>query len=350
MDRHALAGDPAATPAALALARVARGLTQAELAGRSGISQAYLSKAEKGAVEMTGERLTRVAAALEYPVEFFAADPSESPAPTACAFPRKRNSLPTSADKRVRALLELTRMQVEPLLDDATPAVRVPRRAAGEADWISPAEMAGEVRRQANMPSGPIPDLVGLLEKLGVIVVVRDLGNRRLDALGQWPDGHRPLILVNSTAPADRRRFTTAHEMGHAVLHVAPTPDQEMEADQFAAELLMPAHDGHRALNDVDLLKLAQLKAQWGMSMASLLRRAHNLGRINDYRYRQLNIELSGAGYRTNEPVALQHEMPRLLPQVIDRRQAAGEPIQELAARARMIEHEFQFLYVEVDS
>jgi Zn-dependent peptidase ImmA (M78 family) len=297
---------------------------------------------------MAGDRLARVAETLGYPVEFFTTEPSQSPAPTACAFPRKRNSLPTSAEKRARALLEVTSMQVEALLDQAVPAVTVPRRAPRDEGWISPAEMAGEVRRLAGFASGPISDLVGLLERLGVIVVVLNLGNRRLDALGHWPDGHRPLMLVNSTAPADRRRFTMAHELGHAVLHFAPSENQEAEADQFAAELLMPAQDGHRALHDIDLPKLARLKAAWGMSMASLLHRAYDLGRVSDYRYRQLNVELSAAGYRTKEPVALEHEKPGLLPEIIDRCRASGESIEQLASRARMTKQEFQALYVEV--
>lgn len=324
-------------------------MTQAELARVSGVSQAFLSKAEKGAVELTGARLADVASALGYPVGFFTVDVAATPAPTACAFPRKRNSLPTSAEKQVRALLEVTRLQVEALLDETTPPTRLERRTVADEDWISPAEMAGQVRRQAGHPSGPIPNLVELLETLGVVVVVRDLGNRRLDALGEWPTGHRPLMLINATAPADRRRFTLSHELGHAVLHTAPTPNQEPEADQFAAELLLPAADAHRLFTgDLELGRLAELKPIWGMSMAALARRAWDVGCISDYRYRQLNIDLSAAGYRTNEPVALDYETPVLLPTAIERRRRAGEDTHELARRARMTDDEFTSLYLEV--
>lgn len=317
----------------------------------SGVSQAYLSKAEKGAVDLSGQRLAGVADALRYPVDFFTVDLAATPAPTACAFPRKRNSLPTSAEKRVRALLEITRMQVDALLldsDGSVPPVRLERRAAGDEDWISPAEMAARIREQAGVPSGPIPNLVKLLEDLGVVIVVRDLGNRRLDALGEWPSGHRPLMLINVTAPADRRRFTLSHELGHAVLHVAPRPDQESEADRFAAELLLPAADGRRLFDaDLDLARLAELKPVWGMSMAALVRRAWDLDSISDYRYRQLNIELSAAGYRTREPVLLQYEDPGLLSRAVDRRLSAGETLSQLAREARMTDDEFTSLYLE---
>jgi Zn-dependent peptidase ImmA (M78 family) len=207
--------------------------------------------------------------------------------------------------------------------------------------------MAAQVRAQAGLPNGPIPNLTELLERLGVLIVVRDLGSRRLDAVGQWPEGRRPLFLVNSAAPADRRRFTSAHELGHAVLHTAPTDDHEQEADAFAAALLMPAEDGHKVLHDIDLPSLARLKAAWGMSMAALLRRAHDLGHVNDYRYRQLNMELAAAGYRTSEPVELAPERPTTITDVIKRLQSAGQTVADLAAHARMTIDEFQDLYLE---
>lgn len=76
-------------------------------------------------------------------------------------------------------------------------------------------------------------------------------------------DGQRPIIGVNSRHHPNRRRFTLAHELGHFVLHsdalagqvhvdrgfrvlmrdqksASGTDGREIEANQFAAELLMP--------------------------------------------------------------------------------------------------------------
>ena len=73
------------------------------------------------------------------------------------------------------------------------------------------------------------------------------LGEAALQPLG---DGHA--IVVRGASNERRRRFTIAHEVGHFVLHpgrLAPERGgavnaawqlQEREADQFAAELLMP--------------------------------------------------------------------------------------------------------------
>jgi hypothetical protein len=68
-------------------------------------------------------------------------------------------------------------------------------------------------------------------------------------------EGARPKILINSTIPLTRRKFTLAHEIGHIVIpwhtgtivsHIDPGEvdfayrEMEAEANRFAAELLMP--------------------------------------------------------------------------------------------------------------
>lgn len=62
----------------------------------------------------------------------------------------------------------------------------------------------------------------------------------------------RRMIIVNQSAPRSRRRFSIAHEIGHVVLRhgairlmLEKTPNgrpawQEIQANAFAAELLMP--------------------------------------------------------------------------------------------------------------
>jgi Zn-dependent peptidase ImmA (M78 family) len=64
-------------------------------------------------------------------------------------------------------------------------------------------------------------------------------------------------IVVNATDVVERRRFTVAHEVGHFMLHLSQVGDGvsddqfyrsnlggqlETEANQFAADLLMPYH------------------------------------------------------------------------------------------------------------
>ena len=202
------------------LVRVARGLTQTELAKRAGLSQGLLSKVEAGTVDLEDDRLAAIAAALNVPVPRLTTSAPTGGVLSACAFHRKRNSLPVSDANRIRANLDLRRMQVETLhSDSARSAVTIERTAPSEDDWDNPETIALEVREAMGLGDGPIPDLVSAVEKTGAVVIVADLGAARIDAIGSWPTGHRPVFMLNASTSADRRRFTLAHEFGHAVMH-----------------------------------------------------------------------------------------------------------------------------------
>jgi hypothetical protein len=70
---------------------------------------------------------------------------------------------------------------------------------------------------------------------------------------------------MNSTVPGDRYRFTLAHELAHLVLHNHPAGDEEMEteADEFAAEFLMPAKEVRPYVAAPSLGRLGRAKAHW---------------------------------------------------------------------------------------
>ncbi len=105
------------------------------------------------------------------------------------------------------------------------------------------------------MTPGPVPDIVAVLEHAGALVITRDLDSDLLDAVSQWAEGGQPLLLVNTRAPGDRRRFSLAHELGHLVMHDEPGTGstQEKQADAFAAEFLMPASDIWQAFSDASI-------------------------------------------------------------------------------------------------
>ena len=333
----------------LQLVRVARGMTQSELAHRTGISQAVLSKVESGVVELDEQRLNTVADKLQVPLARLTTGEPTGGVLSACAFHRRRNSLSVSDANRIRANLDLRRMQVEALLPISDVDVTVPRKAPSDDDWDSPETIALDVREAMRLGEGPIDDLVAAVEATGAVVIVTDLGAARIDAIGSWPPGHRPVFMLNARTPADRRRFTLAHELGHAVMHELPSSDQESEADRFASELLMPSNSIRSELNDLDLPKLVTLKRRWGASMAALIRKARDVNAITDHDYKQLNIALSTAGYRTNEPVPLHEELPSLVGQAVHRRLDHGELVQQLADKALMTVEEFTSIYLKAD-
>jgi Zn-dependent peptidase ImmA (M78 family)/transcriptional regulator with XRE-family HTH domain len=319
----------AAHPAMLTLARESRGWTQSDLAAEmtlladgEAVSQGYVSRAEAGRLPVKGDRLAWFASALRYTPQMLCRTTDSGGVGVGLVHHRKRAAMGALALRRVHAILAMTRLQTEAITVAGREDDKHRFRHVIVDDLDTPADAAETVRLEWGLPSGPIANLVEVLEAAGAVLVVRDLQTRDLDAVSHWPQGQRPLILLNSTAPGDRFRFSLAHELGHIVMHTGPGDArlQEQQADQFAAEFLMP-HDA--ALADlqpgVDLARLRELKPKWGVSMAALAYRAKSLGVLSEWQYRSLMVEMSALGYRTTEPDTFEREIPQHLAEVVTR-------------------------------
>ncbi|MFD3373728.1 MULTISPECIES: helix-turn-helix domain-containing protein [unclassified Streptomyces] len=345
-----------AQPALLTLARESRGWTQSDLAGEmsrqavgEAVSQGYVSRAEAGRLTVKGERLALYAAALRYTPEMLCRATDTGGVGVGLVHHRKRASLGALALRRVHATLALTRLQVEGITaaDGEDHKHRFRRIVVDDLD--TPADASETLRLEWGLPAGPITNVVEVLEAAGALLVVRDLQTRDLDAVSQWPQGQRPLFLLNSTAPGDRFRFSLAHELGHIVMHTEPGDArlQEQQANQFAAEFLMPHEIVLPDLQaGVDLARLMKLKRRWGVSMAALALRAKALGVLSEWQYRSLMVEMSALGYRTTEPVTFERETPRYLAEVVTRlRQQHHLDLSETAHLAGLELEEFTEIY-----
>jgi Zn-dependent peptidase ImmA (M78 family) len=351
--------DSVAFAAMLVLARESRGITQAELAHRMSelaedgpVSQGYVSKAESGRLDVSGSRLSAYAAALEYPVGLLTVDPQVHGVGVGLVHHRKRASLGAPALRRIHAELALARFQTQALLDLAGEERQHRFHHIEVDDFDTAADAAAAVRKDWGLPDGPVRGLVNVIEDAGGLVLDRDLGARELDAVTQWIDGSLPLFLTNARAPADRSRFSLAHELGHVFLHNEPAAAavQERQADEFASELLLPADIIRKELkrNRLDLTRLRELKHQWGVSMAALLRRASTLGVVSEWQYRNLVVEMSALGYRTQEPSDLIREEPRFIPDLVARlRDNRGHSLAHLADAVGLLPDEFTRLYAD---
>jgi Zn-dependent peptidase ImmA (M78 family) len=136
-------------------------------------------------------------------------------------------------------------------------------------------------------------------------------------------------------------------------MHRLPSDTQEQEADAFAAELLAPAAEiapQLAGLTTRDLPRLLQLKAEWGISVAALIRRAKDLEIISDRQYREFQVKLGRLGWRTLEPGTLTPETPATLSKVIGvHRRDHQYSDSELAAAAVMTDQAFRKHYLSGD-
>lgn len=336
------------------LAREAKGWSQRELAEKAGVSQGFLSKVENGLLDLHGEQLEAVAAALDAPVALLVDDTPIRGLEVTCLHHRRRHSKMTAATKRqIEAVTHLTRITVEGLLHGIELIPEAQLRRIDIDEVTDPAEIARRLRVAWRIPTGPIPNITALLEAVGIVVVQRPLGTNAQDAVTTWPheQDRPPVMLVNTGLPTDRYRFTVAHELGHLVMHQLPRETQEAEANTFASEFLAPAEDITPQLVGLttrDFPRLMELKQQWGMSIAALIRRAKDLGQISDRQYREFQVQLGRLGWKRVEPGNLPPEGPQTLRRVIDTHRSEHHySPDELAHAAVMTTPAFMRHYLE---
>ena len=297
-------------------ARSSRGLSQSNLAEEAGISQALLSKIESGIVSASPEVVSKLSRVLKYPVGLFYETLSHQTLPP--AFFRRRMSLGKKAVDKITARMNLRRLHLDRMLESAEiPQCRVPRIDLDEIRG-GVSRVAQELRAGWNIPPGPVESVIAILEKNGVVVIECDFETNQVDGLSirSHVDEIPPIVMVSPTIPGDRLRFSICHELGHMILHhhmPIPPADCEAQADAFASEFLMPSREISSSLSKITLRRLAQLKQYWMVSMASLIMKAYDLGKITERQKTYFFTELSRRGWRTNEPVQIPRETPILI-------------------------------------
>ncbi|MGC1511997.1 MAG: XRE family transcriptional regulator [Acidimicrobiales bacterium] len=297
----------------LRVARRADGITQAELAERVGITQAALSRYENDLREPSQENVEAFAVALGVTPELLTSGQRIRGAMAVDAHMRRRATAPATVWRRIEARLNMHRLHTRRLMDEI--AVRA-EQSLPQLDPIDidAAAAARIVRMQWRMPVGTVNGLVRWMEAAGCIVIEEDFGTTRVDGMSQWIEDY-PVVLINSRLPVDRKRLTLAHELGHLVLHSAEfTENPEGEANQFAAEFLMPAAVIRPELRGVTLGKLHDLKRAWMVSMQALIERAWHLKLISAGERTRFYKQFSSRGWRTHEPLSdqLPPEVPAL--------------------------------------
>ncbi len=74
--------------------------------------------------------------------------------------------------------------------------------------------LAALVRQDWSLDDVPIDDMTRLVEmKGGIVFGEQRESDTRFDGLSGWINGERPVVVLNLSMPADRRRFSLAHEL-----------------------------------------------------------------------------------------------------------------------------------------
>ena len=330
-------------------AREIRGVTQDELLRRSGnpISAPALSQLERGVTRPSPPTLHALAAALGFPVGYFASrlgsSGTDDPDPTGYF----RSLRSTSARDRKRALGHVFLLHdLVAAIEDRLrlPAVSLPTELTDATTSRAAVEViAAEAREHLGLPTGPVDNVVRTLERHGTVIVRLSMEIDKVDAFSVAFEDRPLVVLTTDKLNRFRSRFDAAHELGHLVMHRDVTRwerEAEKQAHWFAAGLLMPADDIIDELPaSADWRNLLDLKTEWKVSIAALLKRAETLGVMSNHAYSNAMKVMSMRGWRRREPgddALGPPEAPMLLEAALNRLQEMGITLADLARHAAL--------------
>lgn len=307
-----------ANPVMITLARESRGKSQTDLAIDLDITQAAVSKLEKGQIPADGKLLEKLCTVLKYPESFFCRNFEIYPPPM--QFYRKHKTLPAKISKKIEAATNVYRLHIEQLLKSSEIDF-IPIPECDIDDFGSAREVATAVRQYLRLPRGYVRNMTDVIESMGIIIIPFDAGTHMFSGMTSIVNTENYVILVNSRMSGDRLRWTLAHELGHIVAHRMPTDRMEAEADEFASEFLMPFAEIASELTNLDVKKLAALKRHWKVSIGSIVTTATKTNLLSEWEQRQLRVKLADFGVtRTREPKELDIEVetPSLLDELLE--------------------------------
>lgn len=292
----------------LALARKMAGLSYQGLADKLNglVTKQALHKYEQGSMMPDSDKLIAFANALQVPVDFFYREDAVQLEEVDF---RKRKALTATHESAIKSTvrdrigryIELERIvNDEQRFEDPLAGTRC--RSGADAE-----RLAARVREAWGLGRQPIISVYELLEEHAIKVIEWE-GPDKFDGLHAKVDGH-VVVVLNSRMDNVRKRFTAAHELGHALLNPpADMAEKEKEdlCHRFAAALLIPADEFTRELGEkrakLWLEELVMLKQYWGISVAALMRRALDLEVITPNLYKWLCIQYNRQHWREQEP------------------------------------------------
>lgn len=307
----------------LKLARSAAGMSLRDLQQRIGnlVTAQAIGKYERDESMPSSGVLIALADALGVSVDYLVGD--QEMVLEAVEFRKKKiTSKREEAQVEAKVLHLLERyLLVEELLDLPSVEWDKPREAPYPVNQdVSEADRAARSLRQHwGLGSDPIPNLVELLEERGIKILAVELTNiDGLTARVRRPNkGAVPVIVVNRKDWGERQRFTLAHELGHMVMDVDSSVDEEKAAHRFAGAFLMPADalwaeiGKHRT--SIGGRELFYLKQLFGVSVQAITYRCKDLGIFSQSLFQRLFHEFSRLGWRSppyKEPSARPGEEP----------------------------------------
>jgi len=297
-------------------ARKMAGVSLQKLADALGnvVTKQSLNKYEQGVMKPDSTLLVKLSSVLNVPVDYFYAEPTVTVELTNPDY-RKHSSRISATQKA--AIEEKSRTQLERYLELENLLNLSEKSSYFEfnEEIITPddAEKAArKLRKDWDLGYDPIPDVVAMLEDKGYKVIEID-APKKFDGLSAEVNGLKVIVLNGNLYEGNncRKRFTALHELAHHSLTFPEGMEHKVEEKLchiFASTVLYPPEMAEKELHFERFHfyenELILIKERWGISISAIFHTAFRLSIINDYVFRNLNINYRSRGYHkdNNEP------------------------------------------------
>lgn len=276
------------------------GMTQQELATRTGINRSTIAQIENGkSKDFSISKLISISNALNTPVSYLYEAEQDSAEKRILYRAKKRltpENIPEifwivhSLYSRYKTLSDITNLIN---IGYIIPYYHVPFEPIYRRNRII-ISIAEKERNSIGIQAGQNYDLKKVLSKYADIF---EIPFSSFDILGFTifiDISHRPLIVINSLINPSQKRFIIAHEYGHLLFDQGKISDLielkidwnstdpiEVRANQFAAEFLLPKRDILQYSDKVNEAGLAFLMNKYGVSRQVIVNRWSDLDLID---------------------------------------------------------------------
>jgi len=263
------------------------------------VSKQAISKYESAKMKPNSTVLIALASALDVDIEYFFRPFTFDVNQFQISFRKKSNTSAKDVNAlKVKIQDQIERyLEVEELLGKSVESIK---RSEGEV--ISKAEqmrqLACDVRADWNLGEDAIANVQDILESKGIKVISTEAPNG-FDGVSGIVNGKDFIVVLSSTQEhVERRRFTGMHELGHLLHNDRFAPEltqreRENLCNSFASEMLLPSSTIKRIFKPgekISTQELKQLQMVFGISVDAIMHKLHEIGIVNDSKYKFYNI------------------------------------------------------------
>ena len=161
----------------------------------------------------------------------------------------------------------------------------------------TPAQMrkqANLLRKKWQLGYDAIGNVQDVLEEHGIKVICTEAPSG-FDGVSGIVNGKDYIVVLNrNQSHVERRRFTTMHELGHLLFDKRFSPtltlrEKEKLCDAFANEMLLPSKVVQTVFSPgerISSFEVRQLQVVYGISFDAIIHKLHDMGIINDSKYK----------------------------------------------------------------